>query len=284
MRLQHVFLLLGIVCCALPPCMSEAEEFLALSRGHAHNDYYHERPLVDALDQGFLSIEVDIFLVNNELLVGHDRDELTPNRTLQSLYLDPLKTRVRQYKGSVYGNRQTLTLLVDIKSDAEKTYERLQSELPIYKDMLTSVENDRISKRAIQIVLSGNRPKLAPLDSMIRFVALDGRLQELDLKFPVHQMPLVSDHWPSYFRWTGEGEMPFEERERLIKLVGNVHSQGKRLRFWATPENEAVWQELLRADVDLIGTDDLSRLASYLRKNKLSKRNRIKPDPVARDQ
>ena len=33
---------------------------------HAHNDYLHSRPLLDALDQGFDSVEADVFLVNEE--------------------------------------------------------------------------------------------------------------------------------------------------------------------------------------------------------------------------
>ena len=38
-----------------------AAEVTPLTRGHAHNDYAHERPLLEALDNGFTSIEADIF-------------------------------------------------------------------------------------------------------------------------------------------------------------------------------------------------------------------------------
>ena len=62
-----------------------------LPRAHAHNDYQHTRPLLDALNQGFCSVEADIYLVEGQLLVGHDRDELSTERTLQSLYLEPLR-------------------------------------------------------------------------------------------------------------------------------------------------------------------------------------------------
>src|SRR5256885_4523438 len=60
----------------------------ALVHAHAHNDYEHPRPLLDALDCGFLSVEADVFLVNGQLLVAHDREKTSPQRTLQSLYLD----------------------------------------------------------------------------------------------------------------------------------------------------------------------------------------------------
>ena len=41
-----------------------------LANAHAHNDYEHERPLLDALDQGFTSIEADVFLVEGQVAGG----------------------------------------------------------------------------------------------------------------------------------------------------------------------------------------------------------------------
>src|SRR3954453_2046264 len=71
-----------------------------LERAHAHNDYEHERPLLDALDQGFTSVEADVWLVDGELYLGHDGPDLT--RTLRSSYLEPLAQRFRADGGSIY--------------------------------------------------------------------------------------------------------------------------------------------------------------------------------------
>ena len=71
-----------------------------LWRAHAHNDYEHPRPLLDALDHRFGSVEADIFLVGDQLLVAHDPADLDPTRTLESLYLDPLAARVKANHGS----------------------------------------------------------------------------------------------------------------------------------------------------------------------------------------
>ena len=68
-----------------------------LENAHAHNDYWHERPLFDALDQGFTSVEADIFLRDGKLLIGHEFKELNPEKTLESLYLEPLARRVRDH-------------------------------------------------------------------------------------------------------------------------------------------------------------------------------------------
>src|SRR5436190_1820266 len=43
-----------------------AAEVRCLPNAHAHNDYLHTRPLLDALDQGFCSVEADIHLVNGK--------------------------------------------------------------------------------------------------------------------------------------------------------------------------------------------------------------------------
>src|SRR5690242_5509037 len=45
---------------------------IPLTRAHAHNDYEHTRPLLDALDQGFCSVEADVWLIDGELRVAHD--------------------------------------------------------------------------------------------------------------------------------------------------------------------------------------------------------------------
>src|SRR5256885_12298392 len=92
-----------------------------LTRAHAHNDYEHTRPLLDALDHGFCSIEADIWLVDGNLLVAHDRGKVKPDRTLQALYLDPLRERVRRNGGRVFSARPPATLLIYGKTEAQAT-------------------------------------------------------------------------------------------------------------------------------------------------------------------
>jgi len=59
-----------------------------LTRAHAHNDYLHQRPLLDALSHGFSSVEADIHIIKGQLLVAHDEEKAWPTNTLQALYLD----------------------------------------------------------------------------------------------------------------------------------------------------------------------------------------------------
>src|SRR5262245_6399671 len=93
-----------------------------LQQAHAHNDYEHERPLLDALSFGFCSVEADIHLVKGELLVAHDLSRAKPGRTLQTLYLEPLRERARANGGRVYPGGPEFTLLIDLKTDWQTTY------------------------------------------------------------------------------------------------------------------------------------------------------------------
>ena len=236
-----------------------------LPRAHAHNDYEHERPLLDALSHGFTSVEADVYLVNGQLLVAHDREDLKPERTLASLYLDPLK-KLSNGNKSIFPTGETLTLLIDFKTEAEPTYAALRSLLEKYRDMLTSFEEKSIKTDAVTVILSGNRPREILLREEFRYAAFDGRLADLGKSLPRSFMPLVSDNWNSHFSWKGQGEFPPEQKEKLKSIVTQVHGENRRLRFWATPDNEAAWRILNNYGVDLINTDDLPGLAAFLRK------------------
>nr|WP_311132419.1 phosphatidylinositol-specific phospholipase C/glycerophosphodiester phosphodiesterase family protein [Nonomuraea gerenzanensis] len=238
-----------------------------LPRAHAHNDYEHERPLLDALDHGFTSVEADIYLVDGELRVGHDPEDLRPGRTLQSLYLDPLARLVRH--GGVYPrSRQQLQLLVDIKNNGAATYTELDKVLQGYRKLLTSYHKGRVKPGAVTVVISGDRPRELMAAQERRYAFYDGRMADLGQGNP-SLIPLISDNWTNHFTWTGAGEMPAAERDKLRQIVATAHRDGQRVRFWATPDvagpaRDALWRELVAADVDHINTDDLAGLAAFL--------------------
>ena len=231
---------------------------------HAHNDYYHRRPLLDALEHRFRSVEADIFLVDGDLLVGHARFELRAERTLQSLYLDPLRAWVARHEGAVYPGGPPLILLIDIKTDGAATYRVLRDVLAQYADILTRVEDGELHEGAVTAVISGNRDWNLIAADHPRYAGIDGRMGDLDRSVSSTLMPLVSDRWGTHFRWNGTGDMPADERSRLRTLVSRAHQQGRLIRFWGTPEVPALWQELVDAQVDLINTDRLSQLRDFL--------------------
>jgi hypothetical protein len=236
-----------------------------LLRAHAHNDYEHPRPLLDALDQGFCSVEADIHLVQGALLVAHDPEHVRPERTLENLYLEPLRRRAAENGGRIYRGGPPLILLIDIKTEAESTYAVLRTVLRRHESILTRFADGKICTNAVTVILSGNRPRATLLAEADRLAAFDGRIADLGQGLPAAFMPLVSDNFRSHFSWAGEGEMSPEELKKLQGMVDRAHREGRMVRFWAAPDTLNGWHLLRAAKVDLINTDQLAGLAAYLR-------------------
>lgn len=238
-----------------------------LPQAHAHNDYEHARPLLDALSHGFCSVEADVWLVDGRLLVAHDLRDAKPERTLEALYLDPLRARVKQNGGRVFPGGPTLTLLVDVKSEATNSYRALREVLQRYEAILTRFHPDRTETNAVTVVISGNRARALMTNEAVRLAAYDGRLTDLNSGDSRHLIPLISDNWSLHFRWKAlrqEGPLPAAERSKLLEIVERTHRQGRRLRWWGAPDNPVAWKELAAARVDLINTDDLDGLQKFL--------------------
>lgn len=245
-------------------CTARAQTIL---RGaHAHNDYEHPRPLLDALELGFASIEADIHLIDGTLFVAHDAEDVKPERTLESLYLDPLRDHISRNGGRVYEGGEPLLLLIDIKTEAEATYHALRRVLSRYSNILTAFAGSRTYEGPVTVVISGNRPRAMMREQAIRFAAYDGRLTDLarHASEPRSFIPLVSSNWEAVSRWQGDGPIPPQDRARLRELVAEAHGQRRLLRFWGTADRVAVWTELREAGVDLIGSDDLGALRRFL--------------------
>jgi hypothetical protein len=258
------WLVAAVASCAVTLAGEPAAGVKPLTRAHAHNDYAHARPLADALDHGFTSIEVDVYLVDGKLLVAHNRPDVRPEKTLEALYLDPLLARVKANGGRVYPGGPEVTLLIEFKADGEAAYDVLAPTLARYREMLSSLRDGKWQPRAVAIVVTGERPRKKIEADKNRCAGIDGRIADLDSDAPPHFMPLISENWTAHFQWRGKGTMPDKEREFLRSFVARAHAKGRRVRFWATPETIETWRELDAAGVDLINTDDLAGLARHL--------------------
>lgn len=241
---------------------------ILLPQAHAHNDYEHPHPLYDALEHGFMSVEADIYLHEGALLVGHDPEDLAPERTLQSLYLDPLMDIAQSNNGYIQHREKSFLLLIDIKTDADSTWAVLQEVLASYAPMLTRYTDTDPTPGAVTILLSGNRPRETLQQQPVRLAGYDARFEDLGV-LPASFAPMVSGNWTTHFTWTGEGEMPEHEKALFSQIRQAARSNGQRLRFWATPDmpgpaRERLWSFLLENDVDFINTDDLAGLRTFL--------------------
>jgi len=258
---RYLLTLLFIFCSA---CALTAE-VVPLIRAHSHNDYEHEQPLIDALDAGFCSVEADVFAIGEELLVAHDRIDLDRSRTLEALYLKPLQLRIKERGGKVYDQGVPFYLMIDFKTQASPTYECLRRIIRPYHAMLTRVDADGLHPGAVTLVISGNRPTQLVAQETERWVFIDGRLEDMEAnRLPASLVPWISENWTSHFKWNGQGAMPQEEIQKLAAWLSKAHSQGRKVRFWATPETEAFWKLAWDQGLDFINTDQLKALSKVL--------------------
>jgi glycerophosphoryl diester phosphodiesterase len=236
---------------------------MPLTQAYAHGDCDHPRPLLDALDHGFCHVEADVWLSGGEILVAHDFCDTRPGRSLRSLYLEPLAARCGN--GSVFDEPAEFTLLIDIKNEPEAMYAALCRELESFRGFLSEYRRGfGVTRRAVTILLSGDRPIQTVAGEEFRRVFLDGRLPDLEGPIDPDLMPWVSDNWEAHFAWRGIGSLPPGDRDKLTRLVREAHETGVKLRLWSAPDEPVGWRTLLDAGVDLLSTDRLAALSEFL--------------------
>ncbi|KAH0535972.1 hypothetical protein FGG08_007129 [Glutinoglossum americanum] len=139
---------------------------------HSHNDYWRRVPLYSALRAGCISVEADVWLFDDDLYVGHDTSALTRNRTLRSLYVDPLvDILTKQNPSTEFANNtrngvfdtdpgMSLTLLIDVKTDGRETWPHVVAQLESLRERnwLTVFKNGAIIPGPITVVGTGNTP------------------------------------------------------------------------------------------------------------------------------
>jgi hypothetical protein len=237
-----------------------------LASAFAHNDYLHPHPLLDALQNGFTNIEADIFLTGGHLVVAHVCPYFKRTRTLESLYLQPLYNLVVQNNGRVYkGYDQPVILMIDIKTNAQNTYQALKPLLEKYSKMLSEYNNGKITYRAVTVVLSGHKPYQLAGNENRRLAFIDEDLFRTPLDTVNNRLfAMASCRYSRLLTWKGDGPMPVFEKETLCAFTRIAHKMGARVRLWASPEKKEVWNELLACGVDLINTDQLVALKDFL--------------------
>lgn len=229
---------------------------------HAHNDYLHDRPLLDALEKGFQSIEVDIYEYKGALKVSHFAIGLGGKPTLQELYLDPLEQYLANHPEA------RLWLLIDLKQGRQKLLDLLHSQIAEKGHLFQS--RKQMEVRPVQVILSGSVDRQLVADnSAYEYFYLDGRIEHLkEGQWDTSLMPLISANFSKVVSWNGEGEMSVADKKAIKQVVELSRAQEKKLRFWKTLDSENVWTALEDLGVAVIGTDDLARLATFVSRDR----------------
>jgi len=232
------------------------------ANAHSHNDYENPNPFYAAFEQGYGSIEADVFAINDTLFVAHNKQAIKNDRTLQSLYLIPLAQSLKATKS------RKLILLIDIKDDYRITLPLVAKELGILKKFLS----DQSTTRQLTIVISGNRPSPGGYRNFPMFIFFDDDLVKPHSEDEWKRVGLVSLPLYRISRWNGKQNISSEDSLALKHVIDSVHSAKKKIRFWAAPDNEMSWKLQEHLGVDLIGSDKITELANFLRSSKKEKR------------
>ncbi|KAL8673681.1 MAG: hypothetical protein Q9168_001896 [Polycauliona sp. 1 TL-2023] len=264
---------------------------------HSHNDYERQVPLYDALNNGCVSVEADIWLQGNELLVGHTKDSLDPARTLKSLYLDPLTsilgdrnpnldlTDGTDHSGSLKGVFSTntsvsLVLLVDLKTDSANTLPVLLDQLSSLRKggLLTHVDGSRTIQGPITVVGTGNTNFDTILDEKDRILFFDAPLDH-DWSKDSQTDPKSYNTDNSYYASVSfdkaigkpsfTGDLSDKQMTTMKDQIKGAHDRGLKVRYWDTPGSlteEKIWEQLWKAGVDVLNVDHLTTAKEFLEK------------------
>ncbi len=249
-----------------------------LARAHAHNDYEHPRPLDDAIDAGFASVEVDVWHRGGDVVVSHD--PFTSRGTLAALYLTPLAERLAS-QGSVHGDGAAFTLWLDLKDGTPELRHKVVAALeplPFIRRFDDDDEaDDRADDGAVTVIITGDAgSKLALLDEVAtpRPFLVDANAlpppgnpnDDDDDDVRVGAYALSFSTWLG--SWDGSGDAPASLRTRGACITARAHSRssGRRrvVRFFGGPDTPQAWAFVLDIGADFVNTDDLDGAAAFL--------------------
>ncbi|MCF8257188.1 MAG: hypothetical protein K9J06_06525 [Flavobacteriales bacterium] len=237
-----------------------------LPQGHAHNDYWHLRPLHQALEQGFMSVEADIHLLKGDLLVNHETAFTRKGRTLERLYLQPLYelAKANGFRSIFPDGPQEFVLYIDIKQGCPHICDTLISQLKKYEEMLTVWDKGQKRTGAVSIIIGACGREEEWLASPRRWFYFEGNFNALGGPYDSDIIPRLSGSLRGQTRWRGRGQMDGQEQSRLRNTIAAAHAEGRTVRFWAATNRPKVWKILLDEGADIINVDRLRRFKRFM--------------------
>ena len=239
----------GQITCPQPPTLP----------AYSHNDYENSRPLHRALALGYRGVEADLVLRGGELRVAHSGAESQAGRTLETMYLRPLRAILRQC-GRVLNPSTALLLNLELKEKSRIAYDSLLAVLARYSDLFE--EHSPRGIAAVEIVIVGWSPAAHEARIAIeRRLGSQHKITTLTSR-SVPGLPesvrLVSLDYGQTIGWSGRGPLP-QRAGTWLARVRAVKGTNPRYvaRAYNAPANAAVYRLLLDGGVDLIGAEDL---------------------------
>ncbi|MBX3256961.1 MAG: alkaline phosphatase [Chitinophagaceae bacterium] len=222
------------------------------ANAHAHNDYEHNIPFVQAFGLGFGSIESDVILQNDQLYVAHNAADIKKRPLLfEETYIKPLNAAVSSLQ-------QELVLLIDLKTEALSTLQKVISIIQQYPGLTGNSK--------LKFVITGNQPPASTFGQYPSWIYFDGNINDPGHIQHIDRIGIFSDNFRKYTHWNGKGNIPGPEITRLKQVIEKAHSLHKKIRFWGCPDNINTWYTFMDLQVDYINTDRIEELAVFLKK------------------
>lgn len=227
---------------------------------HSHNDYYQLVPFYQAYAQRVTSIEVDVFHQEGQLLVGHDLWELSPERTLEALYVEPIVKVFTENEGRAWpGSEARLTLMIDLKTSYNPALDSIAALLSKYPHVFDLSKNPN----AARVVISGDMPPAERFEEYPLMISFDGRLDQSYTEEQLERVAMMSAPFHAFASWNGKGLMKAPEKAKVQQAIEQSHALGKPIRFWATPDGVTAWNTLYHMGVEIINTDHVEQCAAF---------------------
>jgi hypothetical protein len=235
---------------------------------YAHNDYRNVHPLQDALALGLRGVEADVVLVEGELRVAHERKEARAERTLESLYLRPLAARIERCHGRVYDDTRPFLLNVEIKEADDAAFVELRRLIGCYASILTEIRDGRVYPGAVDVVLVGHSPGLLEIEQESpRFYRVQVEIERpADLEIPWRADVVGFQSIDYGKRIRSRRSMQESKYLAAIREAKRAHPNCM-IRVFNLPPERALYERLLGAGVDLIGTKGIERTHRILRRS-----------------
>lgn len=261
--------ILFCVCTMLLTILVEGQ-VMPLTNAHAHNDYWHFKPLQQALNNDFMSVEADVHLLKGDLLVAHERMFTKKKKSVWNKYLEPLYERAKENNfESVYPNGpKEFILYIDIKEGCPDLLDTLISQLKEVEKMLTIWESGVKRTGAVSVIVGACGMRDKWVNAPVRYFYFDSGLDGIGSKYRPEVIPRVSTSLKSVISWRGRREISKEEYKKLKDLIDKAHADGREIRFWAGTNKKRVWSVLIDAGADWINVDRLKRFRKFMSKRK----------------
>lgn len=249
---------------------------------------------------GCTGIEADVWLTEDgqDLLVGHDRAALAPQKTLKDMYLDPLMgildlrnpnmvegRDAREQAAGVFKSRgQTpVVLMIDVKENATAIWNIVLEQIESFRrnGYLRRYENGTVWPGPLVVVGSGELQLDTLTASRYKDVPYYG-YHDTFLDAPLGDLcEETAMRWTETYNTSNSyyASVAFEEAfgsartgfsgKQLRTLRTQIHvtqSSGLYSRYWDTPQwpinyRDYVWDTLTREGVGMLNVDDVDSAA-----------------------